>query len=143
MESREGVIYLKGERYTWRGMNKFLILCAGHSGLFLQIFYNAERRGDAILKYFRVHRLILNGKDDPSDGFPIQNLLNGKPTLNETDVIGAMYRLTPELIDRISHAKSVGIEMQPSDTSPIFMGFSDMNFEDGARQLPGLINACH
>jgi hypothetical protein len=143
MESHEGVIYLKGARETWRGMNKFLILCAGKSGLILQIFYSAERRGDVILKYFHVHRLTLNGGLIPSDVIPIQNLLYGQATLNDADVIGAAYKLTPQLINRISHAKSVGVQMQPSDTSPIFMGFSDMDFTDGARQLPGLINACH
>ena len=142
MESHEGVIYLKGARDTWRGMNKFLLICT-NKGLFLQIFYSAERRGDVILKYFHIHRLVLNGGLIPSDVIPIQNLLYGQPTLNDADVIGAAYKLTPQIVGRISRSKSVGVEMQPSDTSPIFMGFDDMDFADGARQLPGLINACH
>jgi hypothetical protein len=54
MESKGGALYLRGARETWRGMNKFLVVCT-QGELFIQILYNAERRGDEIRRSFHTH----------------------------------------------------------------------------------------
>lgn len=142
LESLKGVLYLKGSRPTWRGMNKFLIICVPRSGPVLQIHYNAENRGKEILS-FRVHLLVIDGEYPDPQIFSVNQLLDGKVSLNSaSDVISADYRLTPELLQKISRARSVGIAMKPSENSRIFMGFYGMKFADGADKLPGLMNAC-
>src|SRR5204863_2201128 len=127
---------------TWRGMNKFLILCDPKSGPFLQIHYNAERRGKEILGY-HVHNLVIDGEYPDPHILSIKYLLDGKTHLNSTtDVISATYWLTLELLQIISHARSVGIAMQASEDSRIFMGYYGVKFADGAAKLGGLMNAC-
>jgi hypothetical protein len=107
----------------------------------LQILYNAENRGKEILSY-RTHLLVIDGEYPDPQIFSIAHLLVGKVTLNSTDVIGADYKLTSELLQKISRARSVGIAMKSSENSRIFMGFYGMKFADGAEKLPGLMNAC-
>ena len=45
IESLQSTLYLKGTRDTWRGMNKFIIICETKGRVFLETLYNAERRG--------------------------------------------------------------------------------------------------
>jgi hypothetical protein len=141
LESLKGILYLKGSRPTWRGMNKFLIICNPRSGPFLQIHYNAENRGKEILS-FRAHHLVIDGEYPDPQIFSVASLLDGKVALNSPDVISASYKLTSELLQKISRARSVGIAMKPSENSQIFMGFYGMKFADGADKLAGLMNAC-
>jgi hypothetical protein len=141
LESLQGILYLKGTRPTWRGMNKFLIICDPRSGPFLQIHFNAERRGKEILG-FQVHNLVIDGEYPDPQILSITRLLDGKTILNSADVISANYWLTPELFKKISRARSVGIAMKPSEDSRIFMGYYGVKFADGATKLAGLMNAC-
>jgi hypothetical protein len=141
VESLQGALYLKGARDTWRGMNKFLIICAPRTGLFLQIHYNAERRGEAILK-FPTHWLVIDGEYPKPIITPIASLRVGQTALNAEDVISTTYRLTPEIVQKISRARSVGIAMKASEDAKIFMGFYGMDFSEGATKLPGLVNTC-
>ncbi len=141
VESLQGVLYLKGARDTWRGMNKFLLICVPRTGLFLQIHYNAERRGDEILKS-PVHWLVIDGEYPKPTIIPIASLQADHTTLNTEDVISATYRLTPEIVQRIGRARSVGIAMKASEEAQIFMGFYGMDFSDGATKMAGLMNTC-
>src|SRR5207245_1610504 len=59
IESVQGGLYLKGARETWRGMNKFIIVCLPKSGTVLQIFYDSERRGEEIINNFTEHSLYI------------------------------------------------------------------------------------
>jgi hypothetical protein len=141
VESRAGAHYLRGARETWRGMNKFLIVCT-HGNLFLQILYNAERRGDEIVKYFNNHNLIIDGEYPHPLIIPMFHLIAQKTNLDSNDVISAVYKLTPEMLVRISHAHSVGIAMKPSEDAQIFAGFYGMSFADGSEKFLELLNGC-
>jgi len=122
-------------------MNKFIIGCYKGT-LFLQILYNAEGRGNEILKYFHVHNLISDGGDPHPTVIPLTPIERTTLGGADDDVIRAGYRLTPEILNRISHAHSVGLAMKPSKDASIFMGFYDMNFADGAEKFAGLLNTC-
>jgi hypothetical protein len=139
IESIPEGIYLRGSRETWRGMNKFLLLCDPKTGhVYLQIFYDGERRGDEIIERFTEHTLFINQEE-----ISITNRLIGKPMLRaDNDVVGATYRLTNELLNKIAAAKTVGIAMKPPHNTRIFMGFTGMPFADGAQKLPGFLTVC-
>lgn len=122
-------------------MNKFLVICNPKIGLFLQVHYNAEQRGKEILG-FHVHNLVIDGEYSDPQILPIGDLIVGEMSLNNVDVISATYRLTPDLLQRIGRARSVGIAMKPSKDARIFMGYYGMKFADGAPKLAGLMNAC-
>jgi hypothetical protein len=64
IESIPEGIYLRGSRETWRGMNKFLLLCSPKmSDVMLQIFYDGERRGGEIINSFTEHALFINREE--------------------------------------------------------------------------------
>ena len=72
VESVPAGIYLKGERQTSRGMNKFILGCVPRQGILLQVLYDSERRGQEIIKTFTEHSLFIN-----HDQIPITNILLG------------------------------------------------------------------
>jgi hypothetical protein len=119
-------------------MNKFLLLCSPTRGVALQIFYDSEGRGEEIINNFSEHALYIN-----HDQTSITHLLFEKPTLRaDSGVIFATYRLTDELLRKISLARTVGIAMKPPHNTTIFMGFIDMPFAEGAQKLSGFLNVC-
>ena len=81
-------------------MNKFIIGCYKGT-LFLQILYNAEGRGNEILKYFHVHNLIIDGGDPHPTVIPLTPIERTTLGGADDDVIRAGYRLTPEILKAI------------------------------------------
>ena len=131
-------MYLKGERETWRGMNKFMLVCAPKKSITLMVLYWGEGHGSEIVNTFTSHFLLID-----NDQIFITNLLRDKPQLRrDNDVVSAAYLLTEDLLNKIARANTVGVGMQPSANSRIFMGFIGMPFADGARKLPGFLRAC-
>jgi hypothetical protein len=132
-------MYLKGARETWRGMNKFMLVCAPKGPVMLMVLYYGEGRGKEIVNTYTEHLLFVNDNE-----IPITHLLTGKLRLRvDNDEVFAEYLLTDELLNKMATAKTVGIGMKPSANSLFFMGFIGMPFADGARKLPGFLRACH
>jgi hypothetical protein len=136
IESIGNGLYLKGERETWRGINKFMIMCAPSGEIILYVVFDPENRGEEVIRHLNTHSLIING-----DLIPVSNrrirltaLVNGW--------INAYYSLDEALIQRIASAGTVGITMQMAHGPPIFFGFDGMEFSEGRQKLPGLLNAC-
>lgn len=129
-------VYLKGERETWRGINKFMLACMPGAKIVLYVVYDPEGRGDEVIELLNAHSLMVDDKPVPISDYQINRteLVNGW--------INARYLLTPELIQRISTAKTVGILMQASYQAPLFMGFADMELGEGRSKLLGLLNLC-
>ncbi len=70
----EGLVYLKGEMNTWRGMNKILIYCAPDgTGLKVHAIFDPEGREDEIMEMLNAHTLCLDGDYIP---IPPERLVN-------------------------------------------------------------------
>jgi hypothetical protein len=136
LESRAGTIYLKGERETWRGMNKFLLVCLQSGNVALHVIYDPEGRGDEIVKILTAHSLLINGDPIPISGNQVgqTKLVNGW--------INADYKLSDDILRRIAGAQTVGVAMQASYKAPIFMGFDGMEFPEAREKLAGFLNVC-
>lgn len=132
-------VYLKGERETWRGINKFLLVCLPGEGgrMMLHVIYDPEGRGDVIINNLHAHSLVI----DDDEYIPISRYQEGHTKL-VNGWINAEYILSEDLLQKIGKARSVGVAMQATYGAPIFMGFTGMEFDEGRIKLPGLLDLC-
>jgi len=132
IESNNGFLYLKGERDTVYGINKFLLSCPDPSGMVLYVIFDPQGRDDEVMS-LPAHSLVIDGKTTPVK--PIsKRIVNGW--------FNTAYNLTIPQVRAIQRAKSVGLIVQPSYSAPIFLGFNEMPFEEGAHKLAGIVNSC-
>jgi hypothetical protein len=136
MESISQGVYLKGQRETYYGINKFMLSCLPHERLLLMIIFDPQGRGDDVVKYFKKDSLVIDDKAIPIDPFQVSpsELINGW--------VNASYVLNNDLVEQLKNAQTVGITFQMAYSAPVFLGFDDMNFSEGAKKLPGLITTC-
>ena len=132
LETTNGMLYLKGERDSIYGINKFLILCANKTP-FLYIIFDAQRREDELMK-MPSHSLLLDGK-------PTRVELASRKTI-ENGWFNVMFKLTSTTIKALSAAQTVGFAVQGSSTAGIFLGYDGIPFGDGRSKFLGLINNC-
>ncbi|WP_338828779.1 hypothetical protein [Bradyrhizobium sp. 27S5] len=133
IEAIDDGIYLKGERETYHGINKFLLLCL-NGGVALYAIFDPEGREREIMKMGAISLLI--------DGTPVPiaaHLSDGPKLVNGW--INAMFTLNGELLNVIQRAATVGVAFQYTYGAPIFLGFDDMEFSEGAK-MPGFLRAC-
>ncbi|HMR33690.1 MAG TPA: hypothetical protein PKA13_19680 [Geminicoccaceae bacterium] len=135
IESLDAGLYLKGERQTSRGVNKFMLLCIPGEGMGLYVIFDPEGRGDDVVT-MPARSLFLDGKLVPLSKSPLPEvkLVNGW--------INLRYHLDYALLQAISGAKTVGIALQFAYDAPTFAGFDGMEFGEGAKKLPGLLTLC-
>lgn len=133
VESKRGMIYLKGERDTQYGINKFLMFCIPRSGIFLHIVFDPQGRQDEVLD-MHAHSLVIDMKDEPITPIKPGSILNGW--------FNADYQLTADQVNRIRGAHSVGVILRWSYEGPVFLGFNAMPFADGSEKLAGIVNSC-
>jgi hypothetical protein len=132
VESKQGMIYLKGERNTQYGINKFLMLCIPSKGIFLHMIFDPQGRQDEVIN-IHAHSLVIDMQDEPVT--PIKaEIINGW--------FNADYQLTDDQVNRISGAHSVGVILRWTYEGPIFLGFNAMPFADGSEKLAGVVNSC-
>lgn len=135
IESGGDFVYLKGERNTLHGMNKFMLMCVGRR-LSLYIIFDPLNRGDEVMQMGSQSLLI----DDST--IPVSQL-KLRPTVLHNGWINAEYQLTPELLQRIRSAKTVGVAFQFYDGAPLFLGFQGLEISpDGRMKLEGLVSTC-
>lgn len=127
-------LYLKGERDTSNGINKFMLLC-NRGELSLYVVFDPVGRGEEILMH-GAQSLMIDG-----DPIPLGHLREGEVTLHN-GWVNAFYNLTPDLIDKIKQAKTVGIAFQFVYGAPMFFGFDHMEVGDGQPKLGGFIASC-
>lgn len=134
IESTGTAMYLKGERNTQYGINKFLLVCT-QGDLSLYVIFDPIGRGEEV-KGLGAQSLMIDGQPIPIAQLKMRRteIVNGW--------INAEYSLTPNLIQRIRAAKTVGIAFQPVYGSPVFMGFDNMELADGRQKMAGLIETC-
>jgi hypothetical protein len=131
----EGVMYLKGEQDTDYGKNRFMLACPSSGPMFLYAIFSGGRNAEQDMM-FPVNWLFLDGEP-----VRIDQQLESKQNTNGN--INLVYRLDAALLMAISKAKTVGVGLQPSTAAPIFAGFNNMPFADGAAKLPGFLAVCH
>lgn len=136
IENYQTLFYLKGERKTWRGVNKFLLMCSpSKDSMFLQAIFDPEGRGDEVVQ---MKSYLLNLDDEST---PItQYLYEGPKLINGW--VNISFLIDKNLISSIQNAKEVGVQFQFEDSSPFFFGFRGMEFADGAKKLPALEANC-
>jgi hypothetical protein len=135
IESRGEGLYLKGERNTSNGINKFILLCVKGS-LVLYVIFDPVGRGNEVLG-LGAQSLMIDEKP-----VPIGHLRQGNATLLN-GWVNSYYALTPDLVDKIKSAKTVGIAFQAAYGAPMFMGFGYMEIADGRQKVAGFISTCH
>ena len=99
VESNSGLVYLKGERDTVYGINKFMLICERGHKLVLHTIFDAKNRDEQLLA-FPAHSLVIDGKEAPiSPAF--KKVANGW--------FNSEYALTAKQVASIRRAKSVGV----------------------------------
>jgi hypothetical protein len=136
IESAEFGIYLKGERETYHGINKFILECMPNNSIALLTIFDPEGHADEIMQ-MKSMSLFIN-----DETISIAERRLSGPELHN-GWINAVFLLDDGLLTIIQRAKTVGVAFQFLDGAPIFLGFQGMDFGDGAKKLPGFLRACH
>ncbi len=76
---------------------------------------------------------MINGSDEPIS--PVQKRI-------ENGMFNASYTLAREQVRAVQNAGSVGLVVRPTFDAPIFLGFDNLAFSDGAPKLAGLLSNC-
>lgn len=134
--SRDGVqgMYLKGQRETDNGINKFIIACQVGAPMFLMAIFDVGQNGKQVMSW-PVNWLFVDNKDIRIDRF-----LESKSIKNGEMVIA--YRIDNALLRDISGAKTVGVGLQGGVGAAVYSGFNHMSFKGGAKKLPGYLSVC-
>ena len=123
-------LYLKGERITWRGINKFILLHTPKGGTILHAIFDPEGRGEEATQ-MGAHSLFVDDKTHPIEASLKAHLVNG--------LVNIVYDLDSNLIDKIKRATTVGIALQWVYGAPMFLGFSGMEIGEGRSKLLGYL----
>jgi hypothetical protein len=135
IESIEGALYLKGERETIYGINKYLVIFPAEGSAYIHIIFDGGQNADAAMM-MEADSLVFDAELIPAKEMRVTRV-------NDYGRINAMYLLTPELLARMLRAKKVGLCLQFLTDAPLFLGFDSLPFEEGAAKLPGLISTSH
>lgn len=136
IESTNGGIYVKGERSTWRGVNKFLIACdTSNKKIFQTFIFDTEGRDKDLAAMQRVS-LFINSKQ-----IPIEKHVWTKPLVINN--IATVYMTLPqELLNSLIKSDSIGIAYQYALNAPVFLGFDGMNLSNGKEKIENILKLC-
>jgi hypothetical protein len=135
IESIDGALYLKGERETIYGINKYLVIFPARESAYVHIIFDGGENSEAAMM-MEADRLVFDRELFPANEIRVSRV-------NDHGRINATYLLTPELLGKMLRAEKVGLCLQFSADAPLFLGFDDLPFEEGAAKLPGLISTSH
>lgn len=129
VESDGEDLYLKGERTSWRGVDKFILeQHADHIAL-LAIF-DPEGRGTEATE-LGAHSLMINGVPHPIEPLTTPKLEDG--------LVVAHFPLTSEHLANIASATTVGIAFQFFHGHPLFLGFDGLETKGGEGLIKGFL----
>jgi len=135
IESIEGALYLKGERETIYGINKYLVIFPARDNAYIHIIFDGGQNADAAMM-MESDRLVFDKELFPASEIRVSRV-------NDDGRINAMYVLTPELLEKMLKARTVGLCLQFAADAPLFLGFDNLPFEEGVAKLPGLVSTSH
>jgi len=131
IEGGEPGLYLKGERQTAYGINKFMVFCEGHQ-LRLYVMFDPQGRQLEVMNS-EAHSLVVDNASIPIK--PLEKSIQGQ-------WFNAIYVITPKLWTVIASAKTAGVIVQKNYSSSIFLGFDQLPLSDGRAKLKGMISQC-
>lgn len=132
VESQGGFNYIKGERDTVYGVNKFIIGCPAPRSFFLHMIMDPQGRQDEVMG-MKAHTLVID--DDNQALKPMRReIKNGW--------FNGSYELTLAQVRSIGRAQSVGVMLQHSRQAPIFLGFNHMEIGEGSSRLQSFLRSC-
>jgi len=132
IESYDGMLYLKGERDTIYGMQKFMLVFPSKGNMFFYVIFGGDKDDELIL-LMEVDQLAIDDEIIPLHELRISRF-------NDNGLINATYRMTPEILGKLRTAKSIGYHLQFSTLAAMFVGFDSFPFEEGAAKLAGLVD---
>ena len=136
IESNGNALYAKGQRLTWRGVNKFIIACDRKFSLaYIIVFFDSQGRDDDILQ-MGYHFLYIDGKT-----YPLKEPPGEKPSYTNGMINGTFFA-TKEMIQKMALAQSIGIYFQSSAHAPFFFGFDGMDMAGGRDKIIGYLEYC-
>ena len=134
IESIPRGIYLKGERETWNGINKFMITCPARGPITLYIIFDPGQNAKDVMQFEAETLFVDYAKISLAGRRLMKEMKNGW--------INLMYSVDPVMISAIGKATTVGIGLQPTTEGAFFAGFDDLPFDEGRAKLPGFLRAC-
>ncbi len=132
LETKIGQIYLKGERETVYGINKFIVMCRDKKQIVLYVVVDPQGRKDEI-QLMGSHKLVVDGNYTKLEPFNKQ-VTNGW--------FNAFYNLNSRQVQAMRNAKNVGVIMQSRPDAPFFLGFDYMPLNEGKEMLGAFLNNC-
>lgn len=132
IEAHEGNIYLKGERYTKYGLNRYLSFCVPGGTIMINGIFSPQGR-DGELLFFSAHSFQIDEYYYRMDPY-IKGIKNG--------LVNVGFLINDEHVERLLRAKYVGILIQGSYESGIFFGFDQMPFQDAQQKFLGIVENC-
>ncbi|MBN8979311.1 MAG: hypothetical protein J0I08_22870 [Rhizobiales bacterium] len=133
IESLAGGLYVKGQRETEYGINKFILYCTKKQPE-LYIIIDPQGHENELLHILNANSLVIDGTLTPIQPTS-RKMKNGW--------LNATYSLSAVLANSIRRARSVGVVFQARYGAPIFLGFDSMpTGEDGRRKIDGILSSC-
>jgi len=131
VESIDVGIYLKGQRDTVIGVQKFILFFPPGQPVGLHAIFQGGQNAEMIMA-MQTERLAIDGEYISL----AERRINRE---NDNSWINGTYALSNDIVDKLKTAKQVGYLLQFSDEAPMFCGFDGFPFEGGAARLPGLL----
>jgi hypothetical protein len=132
IESVDNMLYLKGERDTIYGLQKFLLVFPSKGNMFFYVIFDGGQNEKAILT-MEVDQLSIDSQIIPLDELRVSRF-------SDYGRINIMYQMTPDILMKLRTAKMIGYHLQHATDAAMFVGFDAFPFQDGASKLPGLID---
>lgn len=132
LESQAGFNYLKGERDTVYGINKFILGCPAPRSFLLHMIMDPQGRQEEVMG-MRAHTLVIDGKHQAL-----------KPVRREikNGWFNGSYELTLEQVRAIGRSGAIGVILQHSREAPMFLGFNHMEIGEGAARVRSFLRSC-
>ncbi|MCG6203046.1 hypothetical protein LPW26_00220 [Rhodopseudomonas sp. HC1] len=132
IESYEGMLYLKGARDTIYGEQKFMVVFPSRGNMFFYVIFAGGRESETIL-LMEMDELLIDRETIPLNALRVSRVdCNG--------LINFVYQMTPEILNKMLTARSIGYNLRHSSDAPMFVGIDNFPFEDGAAKLAGLVD---
>jgi hypothetical protein len=132
IESLEQVLYLKGERDTIYGMQKFLLILPSRDKMYFHIIFDGGPNAEEIM-LMDTDRLSIDGELIPLHELRILRV-------SDHGRINLLYQITPEILIKLRTAKRLGFHLQHLPEAAMFVGYESFPFEEGSAKLPGLLD---
>lgn len=134
VESLEGgTLYLKGERRTVWGINKWMVFCAGNNNTAqLAVIFDPQGRQKEVMS-MSAHSLLFGN---------VQMRVQPTARTITNGWYNALIPITPQVARAMVSASTVGVAVQYAYGAPSFLGFQGMPTAGAESKLQGILKGC-